>query len=199
MSGEPELRHYCRNPKCRSKLTAPADSRRHAFCCTGCHGSFYLRRCIVCERPKPEENRKFCRRPACRTEYRRNPALFEANPRNPALGSQSCKLGSRNPHEMGTEDGCWPQYPGRIVAGPKISVTALHFALIPLDPDTARRIAAANDWDRIKRETAWGRRSRAPTQSDSAPPDWQPCTPSDHATLPDPRIPEFLRRAGGKR
>ena len=30
-------------------------------------------------------------------------------------------------------------------------------ACVPLDPDTAALQRQVNDWDRIKRETAWGR------------------------------------------
>jgi hypothetical protein len=45
-----ELRHYCRNLKCRSKLPAPIDSVRKAFCCRGCHSAFYRTRCLVCEK-----------------------------------------------------------------------------------------------------------------------------------------------------
>src|SRR5262245_62588606 len=45
-----ELRHYCRNLKCRSKLPAPIEYVRKAFCCRGCHSSFYRTRCLVCEK-----------------------------------------------------------------------------------------------------------------------------------------------------
>jgi hypothetical protein len=30
-------------------------------------------------------------------------------------------------------------------------------ACVPLDPDTAALQRQVNDWDRMKRETAWGR------------------------------------------
>ena len=40
-------RVYCRNPKCRSKLKAPTDNYREAFCTRGCHSSFYLHRCLA--------------------------------------------------------------------------------------------------------------------------------------------------------
>jgi hypothetical protein len=38
-------------PRCRSKLPKPIANPREAFCTRGCHGSFYLRRCLVCEGP----------------------------------------------------------------------------------------------------------------------------------------------------
>jgi predicted DNA-binding transcriptional regulator AlpA len=56
------VRHYCRN--CRMKL----ETDRRAFCCRGCHESFYRRRCLVCEKElsKGPANRKLCKRAACR-------------------------------------------------------------------------------------------------------------------------------------
>ena len=42
---------YCRHPKCRTKLKKPASNPREAFCSRGCHNSFYLKRCLVCEGP----------------------------------------------------------------------------------------------------------------------------------------------------
>jgi hypothetical protein len=35
-----KTRHHCRNPRCRSKLPAPVESVRKAFCCRGCHSAF---------------------------------------------------------------------------------------------------------------------------------------------------------------
>ena len=46
-----ELGHYCRNPKCRSKLPEPVANEREAFCARGCHSGFYRKRCLVCEAP----------------------------------------------------------------------------------------------------------------------------------------------------
>jgi hypothetical protein len=42
-------RHYCRNPKCRSKLPAPVANEREAFCTRGCYIGFHRTRCLVCE------------------------------------------------------------------------------------------------------------------------------------------------------
>jgi hypothetical protein len=44
-----EVRHYCRNPRCGSKLPAPVSNSREAFCTRGCYNSFYLSRCLICE------------------------------------------------------------------------------------------------------------------------------------------------------
>ena len=45
------FRHYCGNPRCRSKLKAPVENMREAFCVRGCHTQYYRKRCIVCEQP----------------------------------------------------------------------------------------------------------------------------------------------------
>ena len=37
VNGQPfEARHYCRNPRCRTKLKVPVSNRRDAFCTRGC-------------------------------------------------------------------------------------------------------------------------------------------------------------------
>lgn len=67
-----QVRHYCRNPKCRSKLPAPVANEREAFCVRGCHSGFYRRRCLVCEREmeRKAENQLICRRRKCRAALR---------------------------------------------------------------------------------------------------------------------------------
>jgi hypothetical protein len=69
-------RTYCRNPHCRSKLPNPVDNPRAAFCLRGCYDSFYLKRCIVCERHKKRPQDRLCGRRLCRNEYRRAPEAF---------------------------------------------------------------------------------------------------------------------------
>jgi hypothetical protein len=44
-----DQRHYCRNPKCRSRLKEPVEHPRDAFCARGCSAGFYRTRCRVCE------------------------------------------------------------------------------------------------------------------------------------------------------
>jgi hypothetical protein len=53
-----DLRHYCRNPRCRSKLPSPVSNPREAFCTRGCYESFHLKRCRVCEQPLEAKYRK---------------------------------------------------------------------------------------------------------------------------------------------
>ena len=66
-------RHYCRNPKCRSKLPAPVASEREAFCARGCYSSFYLHRCRVCEKPieQPKRGQRIiCKRAKCKSAWK---------------------------------------------------------------------------------------------------------------------------------
>ena len=85
--------------------------------------------------------------------------------------------------------------PPKVVAGPaeKYSERSLRAAAMPLDPATAEYQRQANNADRIRAETAWGRRSVSAPDGYVVS-DWKPCLPSDHATLPDLTIPAFLRR-----
>jgi hypothetical protein len=74
-----ELRHRCRNPKCRSKLPALIANERKAFCCRGCYDQFYRRRCVACEGDLPQgpANRKLCRKAKCRADYRKFSHLYK--------------------------------------------------------------------------------------------------------------------------
>jgi hypothetical protein len=68
-----ELRHRCRNPKCRCKLPMPIANEREAFCARGCHRSFYRKRCLVCEGPieQPKRGtRLICNKAKCRNAWR---------------------------------------------------------------------------------------------------------------------------------
>jgi hypothetical protein len=79
-----ELRHYCRNPRCRTKLSTPVENEHHAFCIRGCYESFYRNRCRVCERDlrktgkRGDANRLYCRPPRdCRTEAGKWPQQYD--------------------------------------------------------------------------------------------------------------------------
>ena len=67
-----ELRHFCRNTKCRSKLKRPVSNKREAFCARGCHTAFYRKRCLVCEGPieRNRDDQKICGRAMCRRAWR---------------------------------------------------------------------------------------------------------------------------------
>jgi hypothetical protein len=68
---ETDLRHHCRNPRCRLKLKGPVENRRSAFCCRGCYRQFYAKRCLVCEEPleRTTPNKLLCGRRACARDF----------------------------------------------------------------------------------------------------------------------------------
>ena len=78
--GAAKTRHYCRNPRCRSKLPAPVENEHHAFCTRGCFESFYRSRCLVCEEPmrrKRERQRLKSGHRRCEAEYRKFPRVYD--------------------------------------------------------------------------------------------------------------------------
>jgi hypothetical protein len=72
-------RHYCRHPRCRSKLPAPVSNEHRAFCTRGCYQAFFRHRCLICEQAieRTTEHRKFCRKPRCRSTFRAAPERYE--------------------------------------------------------------------------------------------------------------------------
>ena len=72
-----ETRHYCRNPRCRSKLPAPVANAREAFCTRGCHSGFYRTRCLVCEAKmeRRTENQLICGKRRCRNALQARQSL----------------------------------------------------------------------------------------------------------------------------
>jgi hypothetical protein len=99
-------RHYCRNPRCRSKLKAPVENHHHAFCCRGCHASFYLRRCLVCEaeiRRKRDDQKFGSGHATCRAEYRRFPHVYDLSGRSLGNHPGDARLGGRNADKIRVE------------------------------------------------------------------------------------------------
>jgi len=78
MQLESKPRYRCRNPRCRGKLKEPADNPRNAFCCRGCHASYYRSRCLVCERSyeRAREDQHTCGRRKCKSALRYHKAQF---------------------------------------------------------------------------------------------------------------------------
>ena len=140
MVARPELtgvRHYCRNPRCRSKLPAPIEIRNYAFCTRACHSSFYRHRCVVCERHKRSEKAGTCGR-KCRAEQRRLPNVF------PLAGQYPCRrrADSINPQKTGVKIAPTSRRAWRRVAGP--DPPEINFR-VPLDRETASRVRRANE------------------------------------------------------
>jgi hypothetical protein len=72
-----ELRHRCRNQRCRSKLPEPVENPHRAFCCRGCFEQFYRTRCLVCETRKHHQRRQLCGHVNCKREKNRFPHVFQ--------------------------------------------------------------------------------------------------------------------------
>jgi hypothetical protein len=127
------LRHYCRNKHCRSKLPKPVSNEREAFCARGCHSSFYLNRCLVCERPieHPKRGRKrlICKRASCRNAWNAGLGFGRYVAPSPARIAQEVPI-SIGPNGLPKPGRAW-----RIVAGPQLSPSAFHCATVPDGPD----------------------------------------------------------------
>jgi hypothetical protein len=147
-----DLRHYCRNPKCRSKLKEPVENYHKAFCARGCHSSFYLKRCLVCERPiaKKSSLREICNKPACRSAFRVNKSYY----RYP--GARSVAIASEVPDFIGPK---WA-----VVAGPRPTSDQFHCATVPDGPDCRWK---GGEYERIEA------RSRAAIDDCLTEPDWR--------------------------
>src|SRR5262245_66249158 len=104
-----ELRHYCRNPRCRSKLSEPVENKYHAFCTRGCHSSFYRSHCLVCEEPmrrrKTDSQRFKSGHKVCAAEYRRFPHVFELSRHTPVLQVGFVNIPPRSAHSTGLRFG----------------------------------------------------------------------------------------------
>src|SRR5262249_27448353 len=101
-------RKRCRNPRCRSKLPTPVENEHHAFCCRGCHSSFYRSRCLVCEdqmKRKRSDQRIKSGHGKCSAEYRRFPRVYDLPQRSdvPMVGISNVSLAEA--HFTGTFSG----------------------------------------------------------------------------------------------
>jgi len=119
------LRHYCRNPKCRSKLPTPVSNPKEAFCTKGCHASFYLHHCLACEGPmeRKRDDQKVCRKAKCRNAWRAGQGFgrYAVPP--------DAKLSSKTPDFIGSKPPAKPDRPWYIVAaGAAIRANTFHCA-----------------------------------------------------------------------
>jgi hypothetical protein len=117
---------FCRNPKCRSKLKAPVSNPREAFCARGCHTSFYLRRCLVCEGPLQRRNKtqRVCRKSRCRSGWRARAGFGRYSPSN------SVSLASKTLDFIDSRQPLKPDRTWRQVTGPKLTPSELHCGLV---------------------------------------------------------------------
>lgn len=126
-----EVRHYCRNPRCRSKLPAPFTNPRQAFCSRGCYNSFYLHRCRVCEgpieQPKAGGERIICKKAKCRRAWQVNAGFGRYHAPSAAKPSREV------PDFIGSKPALNPGRAWRIVAG-ELTPSQLHCATVPDGP-----------------------------------------------------------------
>jgi hypothetical protein len=116
-----EVRHYCRNPKCRSKLKAPIANIREAFCIRGCRERFYRLRCYVCEEKKPGRlDAHTCGRRKCKNAIR--------SLKRPEDTSR-VEIGVGNPIKSGLPEADKYGRAWKVVAG-EISPNAFHCATV---------------------------------------------------------------------
>jgi hypothetical protein len=116
-----ELRHRCRNPRCRLKLPAPVSNPREAFCARGCHTQFYRKHCMACEQPmeRKRESQQLCGHRKCRNQFAALKAHFSLgryHPSSPALDV------SRNPTKTGIFSPVKSDRGWRVVAGPPVNL-----------------------------------------------------------------------------
>jgi len=115
------LRHYCRNPRCRSKLKAPVENGREAFCARGCHTQYYRKQCIACEQQmeRKRESQQLCGRRKCKSQFAALKARFLLGRYHPSSHALDA---SRNPTKPGTFSPLKSDRGWRQVAGPKVDV-----------------------------------------------------------------------------
>jgi hypothetical protein len=128
-----ELRHFCRNLRCRTKLKVPVDNPRKAFCTQYCYDQFFARKCRVCEKPLSEGHRRqLCASPECARDWRNfRPTYTFGLP--PGL---NCKVDAKSAHFAGLKSALKAPPTARIIAGPALSDFSLWAAT--LDPPKPR-------------------------------------------------------------
>ena len=144
-----ELRHYCRNPRCRSKLPKPVANPREAFCARGCHSGFYRKRCLVCEGPmeRRTERQRICRKSKCHGAFRARIDLGRYHVSSDVVSP------SKNVDFIGSKQPLKPDRAWRVVAaGKPIPASVFYWATIPDGPNC---LWEGGEYQRLeKRDTA---------------------------------------------
>jgi hypothetical protein len=104
----------------------PVSNEREAFCARGCHTSFYLKRCLVCEGPLQRRNKtqRVCRKSRCRNTWRARAGFGRYSP------STAVSSASKTPDFIDPKRPLKPNRAWRQVAGPKLSPSQLHCGLV---------------------------------------------------------------------
>jgi hypothetical protein len=117
---------FCRHRICRTKLKKPVSNKREAFCSRGCHTSFYLKRCLVCEGPMQRRNKtqRVCQKSQCRNAWRARAGFGRYCPSN------SVSLASKTPNFIGSKSALKSNRAWRQIAGPKLTTSQLKCAMV---------------------------------------------------------------------
>ena len=117
---------FCRHRICRTKLKKPVSNKREAFCSRGCHTSFYLKRCLVCEGPMQRRNKtqRVCQKSRCRNAWRARAGFGRYCP------CPGVSLASKTPGFIGPKLLLKPDRAWRQIAGPKLSPSQLHCGFV---------------------------------------------------------------------
>src|SRR5262249_36527644 len=120
------LRHRCRNPHCRAKLSTPVSNPRNAFCCGTCYTGFYRLRCLVCEQPieRKSPNQKTCGKRKCRA------ALKDGM----GIDASVVHSGSNSPDISKAKSAIRRDRAWVVVAGKELASKQLNCATIPDGP-----------------------------------------------------------------
>jgi hypothetical protein len=126
-----DTRHYCRNPRCRSKLPAPVANARDAFCTRGCHSGFYRTRRLVCEAKmeRRTENQLICGKRRCRNALQARQSLGRYH------APSAVKDPLKTSIKPGIKTDVAANRPWRIVAGQELTAEQLHCATIADGPN----------------------------------------------------------------
>ena len=138
---------FCRHRKCRTKLKKPVSNQREAFCSRGCHTSFYLKRCLVCEGPIQRRNKtqRVCQKSQCRNAWRARAGFGRYIP------STAVSLASKTPNFIGSKCALNRIEHGDQIAGPKLTASQMHCGLVGV----VQAVAEADQ----KNRPYWRRRS----------------------------------------
>jgi hypothetical protein len=203
-----EYRHYCRNPKCRTKLSTPVSNPREAFCPdTTCRERFYRLRCYVCEEKKPGRlDAHTCGRRKCKNAIRSLKRPEDTSRVEIGLGN-AIKSGLPEADKYGR---AW-----KVVSG-EISPNAFHCATLPDGPNCQWK---GGEFERVeaKNRAAFKAAAEATIEANGyfTDPDWREVVSPDgvkgfvtsfgaparraralpHPLTADLSIPEFIRRA----
>jgi hypothetical protein len=106
---------------------------REAFCSHGCHTSFYLKRCLVCEEPIQRRNKtqRVCQKRQCRSAWRAKAGFGRCSLATSVSSASKVPgfIGSKQPL---SSDRAWRQ-----IAGPKLSASQLHCGLVSAEEAVA--------------------------------------------------------------